>query len=212
MFAYFGADHTASAIVSFQPTILRQLGYTASEAQIHSIPVYLVAFVLSITAGYLSDRLSHRYTFCMIGVTSAAIGWGIELGQAGTPGVRYFGLFCCASGAYIMMPCLVVWLMNNLEDGYMRAIGTAFQIGGGNSAALVSSNVFISSQAPRYPVGFGVGFALNIFGGLCCSMLFLGLLKENRRRDRNTGDNEVQLSAHEKGNLGDGHPPFRFTL
>ncbi|KAL9041727.1 MAG: hypothetical protein Q9214_004009, partial [Letrouitia sp. 1 TL-2023] len=74
MLAYFGADHSASAIVSFQPTILRQLGYTASQAQIHTIPVFMVALVFSISIAYLSDRVAHRYAFCMFGVTLCMIG------------------------------------------------------------------------------------------------------------------------------------------
>lgn len=212
MLAYFGADNTASSIVSFQPTILKQLGYTSSQAQVHSIPVYMVAVVFSITAAYFSDRLSHRYSFCMAGIIITAVGWGIELGQAGTAGVRYFGMYCCASGVYIVMPCLVVWLMNNLGVGYKRAIGTAFQIGGGNAGNLISSNIFISTQAPRYPVGFGVGFALNILAGVCCTILYFGLSKENRRRDRGERDYRLALPPDEVENLGDHHPMFRYTL
>ena len=212
MFAYLGADNTAASLTGFQPTILRQIGYTASQAQVHTIPVYMVAVVCSISAAYVSDRISFRYPFCMIGVIIAAVGWGIELGQAGTAGVRYFGMFCCTSGAFILMPCLVVWNMNNIGVGWKRAIGTAFQIGGGNTANLIASNVFISSQAPKYPVGFGVGFALNIFAGICCTILFLGLRHENKRRDRGERDGRMGFSTEEQENLGDGHPNFRYTL
>ena len=212
MFAYFGADNTASAIVAFQPTILRQLGYTSSQAQVHTIPVYMVGLVFSITCGYFSDRLSHRYSFCMFGVVLAAVGWAIELAQAGTPAVRYFGIYCCTTGAYIMMPVLVVWLINNLGSGYKRAIGSAFQLGGGNCAALVASNVFISTQAPRYPVGFGVGFALNIFAGVCCTILYVGLKRENLRRDKGERDDKLGLPKEELESLGDDHPTFRYTL
>ncbi|KAL8636757.1 MAG: hypothetical protein Q9228_005881, partial [Teloschistes exilis] len=104
MLAYFGADHSASAIVSFQPTILRQLGYTSSAAQIHTIPVFLTAFVLSIASAHLSDRLRHRYAFAMSGILLALVGWSLQLPSPNSPnhhnntstlpaGVRYFGLF-----------------------------------------------------------------------------------------------------------------------
>ncbi|KAI4232075.1 MAG: hypothetical protein LQ352_008364, partial [Teloschistes flavicans] len=136
MLAYFGADHSASAIVSFQPTILRQLGYTASAAQIHTIPVFLTAFVLSIAAAALSDRLRHRYAFALAGILLACIGWSLQLAQANPVGARYFGLFAITAGTYVLMPVLVVWNINNLGVGYKRVIGSAFQIGGGNCAAL----------------------------------------------------------------------------
>ena len=212
MLAYFGADNSASSVVSFQPTILTQLGYTASKAQIHTIPVFMVALVLSITVAWFSDRLQHRYGFCMLGVTICMIGWAIELGQAKPVGARYFGMFAITAGVYILMPVLVVWNMNNLGTGYRRVIGTAFQIGGGNCAALVSSNVFISKQAPSYPVGFGVGFALNMLAGICCTALYFGLRAENKRRDRGSRDDRLALPPDEVNNLGDDHPSFRYTL
>lgn len=212
MLAYFGADHSASAIVSFQPTILRQLGYTASQAQVHTIPVFMVALVFSISVAYLSDRVAHRYAFCMFGVTLCMIGWILELAQAQPVGARYFGLFAITAGVYILMPVLVVWNMNNLGTGYKRVIGAAFQIGGGNTAALVSSNVFISKQAPKYPVGFGVGFTLNCLAGICCTVLFFGLRAENKKRNRGLRDARLELSEEEQENLGDQHPTFRYTL
>ncbi|KAL8819914.1 MAG: hypothetical protein Q9191_007628 [Dirinaria sp. TL-2023a] len=212
MLAYFGADNSASSVVSFQPTILTQLGYKASKAQVHTIPVFMVALVLSITVAWFSDRVSHRYTFCMLGIALAMIGWTIELAQAKPVGARYFGMFAITAGVYILMPVLVVWNMNNLGTGYRRVIGSAFQIGGGNCAALVSSNVFISKQAPKYPAGFGVGFALNMMAGICCTALFLGLRAENKRRDRGQRDYRFDLPAQEQENLGDDHPDFRYTL
>lgn len=212
MLAYFGADYSASAIVSFQPTILRELGYTASQAQIHAIPVFLVAFVLTLAVAWLSDRFAHRYGFAMLGVTMAMIGWITELAQVEPVGVRYFGMFALTSGVYVMMPVLVVWNMNNLGTGYKRVIGSAFQIGGGHCAALVSSNAFLSTEAPRYPTGFGVGFTLNMLTGICCTVLFFGLRAENKRRDQGERDDRFALPLVELDNLGDAHPCFRYTL
>lgn len=212
MFAYFGADHSASAVVSFQPTILRELGYTAAQAQVHTIPVFMVAFVLAIAVAWCSDRVAHRYGFAMLGVSLAMIGWAIELAQANPVGARYFGMFVITSGVYITMPVLVVWNINNLGTGYKRVIGTAFQIGGGNCAALVSQNVFTSKESPKYPTGFGIGLALNIFAGVCCTVLFFGLRAENKRRDQGQRDDRLALPPDEVSNLGDQHPTFRYTL
>ncbi|CAL8580635.1 hypothetical protein XPA_006357 [Xanthoria parietina] len=212
MLAYFGADHSASAVVAFQPTILTQLGYKSSEAQIHTIPVFMVALVLAITVAWFGDRTQHRYAFCMLGVAICLVGWTIQLAQANPVGVRYFGMFAITSGVYILMPVLVVWNLNNLGTGYRRVIGAAFQIGGGNSAALVSQNVFISKHAPKYPEGFGTGFALNVMAGVCCTALFFGLRAENKRRDRGLRDYRFSLPQAELDNLGDDHPNFRYTL
>lgn len=97
--AYFGADNAASSIVSFQPTILKSLGYTSAEAQIHTIPVYIVALFL---APHLSGKLNHRYGFLLFGAIFGIIGSSIELAvPLNSIAARYFGMFAIAASAYI---------------------------------------------------------------------------------------------------------------
>lgn len=101
---FFGADHSASAVVPFQPSILTQLGYKASEAQVHPISIFTVALVLAITVAWVSDRLGHRYAFCMLGVTICMIGRPIEIAQANPVGARYCGMFAITSGCISSFP------------------------------------------------------------------------------------------------------------
>lgn len=108
MFPLRLSDNSASAVVSFQPTILTQLGYKASEAQVHPISIFTVAFVLAITVAWISDRLGHQYAFCMLGVTICMIGRPIEIAQANPVGAHYCGMFAITSGVYILIPVLVV--------------------------------------------------------------------------------------------------------
>lgn len=73
------------------------------------------------------------------------------------------------------------------------------------------SNIYITSQAPQYHVGFGVGFG---FLGLCmasATALLFYLRRENRLRDQGKRDHRLDLADDEKQNLGDHHPSFRFT-
>lgn len=84
----------------------------------------------------------------------------------------------------MQMPIITVWLTNNLVGRPARAVGAAIIYGFGNSANLVSSNVFIASQAPRYPVGFGVGLALMVMGGLATITMVLLLKRENKLLDK----------------------------
>ena len=215
LLGYFGADNTASSFASFQPTIVKSLGYTDSgDAQVHTIPVYMVALVCAMTAAYLSDRLSHRYSFCMLGVVFSIIGWAVQIVQVEPAGVRYFALFLTLSGTYVLMPVLVVWLSNNMGGSFKRGVATAVQIGGGNTANFVSANVFIPSQSPRYPVAFSVGLGLQVMAGVACTVLMLGMRAENKRRDRRAAEkgSGEGWTAEEKMILGDDHPDFRYTL
>ena len=213
--AYFGADNTASSFASFQPTILQGLGYTASQANVHTIPVYMVALVLTLSSAYLSDRLKMRYPFTLLAITLAVIGWAIQRAQAGGPGVLYFSLFLTLSGAQMVMPILVVWLSNNMGGNFKRGFAIALQIGFGNTGNFVSANVFLPQESPRFVTAYSVGLGLQCLSMLCCTVLFLGMWRENRRRDSLAQINpEAVLSTSEesKRNLGDENPAFRYTL
>lgn len=45
---------------------------------------------------------------------------------------------------------------NNLAPSWKRAVGMAFVNSGGNLGGLVGSNIFLESQAPTYPLGYGL--------------------------------------------------------
>lgn len=93
-----GAEENASSVVAFQPTVLKGLGYTSTGAQVHSIPIYIVAFVLSLTCAFFSEKLGKRYVFALFGSTLTLIGVSIELAQPKAVGVRYLGMFFLTAG------------------------------------------------------------------------------------------------------------------
>jgi hypothetical protein len=92
---------------------------------------------------------------------------------------------------------------------YKRSIATALQIGLGNLGGIVASNVFITNQNPRYKVGYGTSLAMLLMCGLACTVFYLGLKAENRRRDR--GERDYRFTEEQLDNMGDDHPDFRYT-
>ncbi|KAL4894105.1 major facilitator superfamily domain-containing protein [Aspergillus ambiguus] len=209
---YFGIVNTGYAVSFFTPTILHQLGYTAVRAQVMSIPVYIVATVLSLTAAFLSDRLRHRYLFTLAGCLVATTGYVILLCQASVPvGARYFAIFAITSGGYLTQPILMGWLSNNMGGHYKQSIASAFQIGFGNCGGLVASNVFYDAEAPAYPTGYGVSLGMVWVCGVACALFLAYVVRENRLRARGRRDHRYELPEEERDNLGDDHPSFRFT-
>ena len=116
-FAYMGAEENVSSVVAFLPSILKGFGYTSTSAQWHSIPIYSVAFVLTLTCAYASERLHQRYLFAMSGALLNLIGLCILLGQPHAEGARYAGAFLLTAGCYIVMPIVVVWNAINVGPG-----------------------------------------------------------------------------------------------
>ncbi|KEQ99842.1 hypothetical protein AUEXF2481DRAFT_45783 [Aureobasidium subglaciale EXF-2481] len=207
---YMGIVNTGYAGSFFVPTIIREMGYTSSAAQVRSIPIFVVAAITSIAAAWLTDRLRHRFAFCIFGLVVASIGYAMLLAQEGlSVGVKYFALFLVVPGGYITQPIVLAWVQNCMSGHYKRSVSAAMTVGFGNLGGIVASNVFFSDEAPFYKTGYGVSLGFLWICGLGCVGLFIGVLLENRKRDR--GERDWRLSGEDVDNLGDDHPSFRFT-
>ncbi|KAF7450583.1 hypothetical protein A1F97_06166 [Pyrenophora tritici-repentis] len=129
----------ANSLSNFQPTILKGLGYTATSAQIHTIPVYLVGAAFSVVLSHMSTRLDARFPFYLLGACVLATGLVVEIT---TPlhlhysaKIRYMGMFFIASGAYLAMPISIIWTSINCTNGYKRAVAITAIINFGTAGA-----------------------------------------------------------------------------
>jgi MFS family permease len=212
LFMYLGIVNTGYATSFFTPTILTQLGWKAIHAQVMSIPIYIAATICALTVAYLTDRFKRRFPFIMVGCCVATIGYIILLNMRTVPvGARYFALYLITCGGYIAQPVTIVWLNNNVSGHYKRGVAMAMQIGLGNSGGIVASNIFITDQAPYYPVGFGVSLGLVWVCGVAAVGMLLLLRRENAARKAGKRDEILSLPKEQQENMGDDHPSFRFT-
>jgi len=140
----------------------------------------------------------------------ASVGYVILLAQEGlSVGVKYFALFLVVPGGYITQPIVLAWVQNCMSGHYKRSIAAAMTVGFGNLGGIVASNVFFTEEAPLYKTGYGVGLGFLWICGAACVVLFVGVLWENRKRDR--GERDWRLQGEDVDNLGDDHPSFRFA-
>ncbi|KMU78893.1 hypothetical protein CISG_07410 [Coccidioides immitis RMSCC 3703] len=190
---YFGIVNTGYATSFFTPTILNQLGWTAIMAQVMSIPVFVVATVVTLVCAVISDRMRHRYAFTLLGCGVATIGVSV--------GVRYMAVFMVTAGGFVAQPVVMAWVSNNMGGHYKRSIASSMQIGFGNSGGLVASNVFLSSEKPGYPTGFGTSLGLVWICVLSCTAFFWWCRRENRIRDAGGRDYRFSLPEDELNNI-----------
>lgn len=135
---YFGIVTTGYAGSFFTPTILKQLGWTSIRAQVMSIPIFITATVLALSAAILSDHIKHRFGFIMTGCCVTTIGYSILLAMHSVPvGARYFAVFAVVGGGYIAQPITLGWVNNNLGGHYKRGVGSAMMVGIGNIGGMV---------------------------------------------------------------------------
>jgi MFS family permease len=103
MGAYIGCVCPLYAFSLFTPTIVRSLGkYTSNQANLISVPVYIVACLVTVVVGFCADRTSRRtlYSICLTAV--GAIGYIILIANdpKRRPGLSYFSVYLAACGKY----------------------------------------------------------------------------------------------------------------
>lgn len=209
---YFGIVNTGYAGSFFIPTIIKELGYTSSAAQVRSIPIFVVATVVAVIASYLSDRMRHRFWFIIAGLIIASVGYILLLcGKFIPSGVKYFALFLIVPGGYITQPIVLIWVSNLMSGHYKRSVSSAMQVGFGNIGGIVASNVFFEKEAKnaRYPTGYGISLGMLWICGAASVALLFYVKRENKLRERGARDH--RLEEEDSGNLGDDHPHFKFT-
>ncbi|KAI9761920.1 MAG: hypothetical protein M4579_000703 [Chaenotheca gracillima] len=166
----------------FLPTIITELGYTAAQAQLLTVPPYAVATILTISVAVASERLRLRAVFIMASSTVAAIGY-IMLLSSGKPSVSYVGIFFAAGGIYPATALVLSWPANNVSGQTKRATANAMQISIGNLGAVMGTQLYRPAWAPRFFVGHGMALAYLLGNIVVVGTLWIILRRENKRRD-----------------------------
>lgn len=74
---------------------------SSSTSLLTSIAV--VATVFCILTAFVADRLHHRYSFTLLGICVATVGYGILFNQDRvTVAVQYFAVYLIVTGGYIV--------------------------------------------------------------------------------------------------------------
>jgi len=214
---YWGIVCPLYGISLFLPTIIKQLGYTSTTAQLLTIPIYCTAAVLAIIVCWLSDtaakRGASRWPYVFFPMCAILVGFLMALAgsaHGGVPGVVYAGVFIATCGIYPAFPGNITWISNNLAGSYKRAAGMAFQIGLGNLGGAMASNFYRSVDEPKYLLGHGLEIGFVTLGLCACVALRLNYGRINAKRAR-SGEAEG-LTDEQLADLGDKSPTFRYTL
>lgn len=210
---YMGCDGALYAFSLFLPSIIAQLGYKSTTANLLSVPPYAAAAIMTVFIGWVADRTRQR-GLCNILVALLGItGFSMLLGS-GKPGVQYAGTFLGALGIYPCIANTISWASNNVEGVYKRGVTLGFVIGWGNLNGVVSSNIYRGQDKPRYKPGHGVVLAyllVFLFGGSVMTRVLLA--RENKKRRNGERDHWAEgKSEKEVEMLGDRRPDFMYTL
>jgi len=210
---YMGCDGALYAFSLFLPSIIAQLGFTATKANLLSVPPYAAAAIMTITVGWYADRTGRRGLSNIVVSFLGIIGFSMLLGSK-KAGVKYAGTFLGAMGIYPCIANTISWASNNVEGVYKRGVTLGIVIGWGNLNGVVSSNIYRQKDSPLYRPGHGtvLGYmVVFLLGGSIVTTL--GLRGENKKRLEGKRDSRLaNLSPHEIEMLGDKRPDFIYTV
>ncbi|SCV67856.1 BQ2448_5467 [Microbotryum intermedium] len=220
---------TLGSVGGFLPTIIKGLGYTAQNAQLLSVPPYLVALVCMLFLSSFSDRKQTRglptaSVFCV-----GLIGWGLLYGipaHGATEGqlhARYFACICIVTAGYRLIrpvcslpshsaiPIIVSWVSANTGNESQRVVGLGMLNTIGQALAILAAFSFPSKQGPQYREGILINLSFQGLGLLIALSLTVYFRLENRRRNEMEGKPQycALLNTREEFDLASG---FRYVV
>lgn len=208
--ALFGIDLTTFGLTVFLPIIITSLGFTNVRAQLMTVPVYfLTAFVFFVCAIW-SDRIGLRSPFIIGSCLSTAVGIAIVLGSE-VHGVRYFGVFVLCMGIYVNAACNCLWLSGNNGNYYKRATALGMNLFFGSGSGLVSGQIFLATDKPRYIRGLSLCLGFQVLSMILTFVQFLLYRRENIKKQKIIDHcHEIGEPVPYNERLSDLNPEFKY--
>ncbi|KAK3621894.1 hypothetical protein LTR56_013412 [Elasticomyces elasticus] len=217
---WFGGSVPTYSLSYTLPTMVKSLGYSAVRAQALTTPPYIFATIICVLVGWLSDRFQARYLAIMGSYTLGLIGiiilW-VTVHYKHLAGVSYFAIFLAAAGyaAQVKAPIIGAWTSANVPNPSKRAAAIGFlmlvgSVGGGS----IGSNIYLASEAPVYPLGFGFSVGATVLGAMIPATIHWFLLRRDNAKKAavDVANFKATHTSEELSEMGELSPLFRYTL
>ncbi|KAG9313540.1 major facilitator superfamily domain-containing protein [Chiua virens] len=192
-----GAVIPAYTTTLFTTTIINDLGFSAANAQLLSVPIFVFACVCTIIIGTYSDKYRRRGPFALVGQLTALVG--------------YIVLYTQTQAWCIVL--VLAWVSSNAGGDMKRGTALGAAIGFANLGGICSS--FIYFDPPRFHIGHGTmmgWLSLSILLN-CFSMWNYNRL--NKQKEKECLERGIQDSDDQKEEFkddGDESPLFRYAI
>lgn len=210
----FGADTSLYGFSTFLPVIIQALGFTTLQAQLLTIPVFVLGSIILLSCSIVADKIQRRLCF-VIGLGAlTAIGYSILVATGLSRGIYYLACFIVGAGVYTTVGLNLVALNINQAGHYKRATAIGVQLAMGNSAGVLAGQLYQKKSAPAYTVGHAVTLGCV---GMCvalaiCHLFYLKYC--NSKRNALSDEEREQILARGGGEakMGDYSPNWRYSI
>ncbi|WWC91102.1 uncharacterized protein L201_006043 [Kwoniella dendrophila CBS 6074] len=197
------------------PTIVKNMGFTAANAQALSAPPYIFAAFCVVASGLFSDRYRMRAATVVfpsiIGFFGVLI-CVLTVKHKHLVALSYVGTCIAAGGLYCLTPALTVWAGLNTAGQTKRAAAISIVFLFAAIGGIPGSYIYLAKEAPGYPTGFGVSLGCMGFGNVVVpSLYWLYCGRINKKRDQMSEDEIHAKYTHEElEEMGDLSPLYRY--
>lgn len=222
-----------STATTFLPQIIGRFGYSSVKTNLLTVPCFVVATLWLYLNAWLSDYFRQRALFLAGALFTTLIGCIILAAiDIHTVSAGYFGCFLIEMGAFVPTAMFHSWHNNNDAGENSRAFRTgaltfAANLGSGSSSfngkarknikangnlIVISSNIFLTTDAPKYEHALIISAALQVLGITVALGLRTQMAMENKRRNKEQGVNLTSKDVATAEASNPKSPNFRFFL
>ncbi|KAF9348085.1 hypothetical protein BGX26_000472 [Mortierella sp. AD094] len=198
---FFFVQIASSGVILLLPSLIADMGFKATTAQLLTSPItWLQLWYRWRSHG---GQTGFKFEECLRSLSS----WPSRL-------VKYLACMFALSGMIPTGSILTSWLTNNFIGHTKRATALAMLVLSGSLASMAGTQVYRTSDAPRYQHGHLIMACSMVLMVLTVTLLRATLARENRRRDKNLSKGLTLIQFMSDGQfseVGD-HPNFRYTL
>ncbi|KAJ4386765.1 hypothetical protein N0V93_009663 [Gnomoniopsis smithogilvyi] len=200
------------------PTITKSMGFTNTNAQLMTVPPFIVGAISAIVFSKISDHFCWRMPFVLVTLLTLSVGYSIIISMNGVisgshVGLAYFAIMLATTGIYPLSPAVTAWTVNNLAPAKSRALGLALYASMLNLGGIPGSFIFFDADAPAYNTGFGLCLALGLTSCIVALVLEFSFVAANRKRAQlNMDDIRAKHSPEELLQMGNKSPLFKYIL
>ena len=199
----------------YLPVIVKRLGYSTVKTNLYTVAPNITGAVMLLLLAFSSDLTRIRFPFIALGFLFTMLGFVIYACVDVTTQlqVAYCACFMMTWGTSAPSVILDVWYNNNIANENRRVMLTSIAVPVANLMGVVSSNIFVPNEAPKYMSAL---VTTAVFGGCGCALtLLLGawMMVDNKRRNMKQGkvakarDIPTKLLAE-----GPSNPDYRWFL
>lgn len=180
-----------NSINNWFPQIIGALGKSSVQTNLFTVAPNVWGALSLLVFAFASDYLRIRSIFLVMAIAVTLIGFVVYGAIDITTNIAgaYFACFLMTTGASASSVLTSTWYNNNTPNENRRIAVSAVGIPLANAAGLISTNIFLPKDAPKYVPALGITAGFGGLAILVVTSIALFMKFDNRRRNKAQGVN-----------------------